>query len=170
MQKMENRKNWFDWSLKPLIFCTQIFVGYPLNFTNIKNSKTIFSNVIIYLLGSVICLSNLLINGTRGINVNNFDWMSERLDYYSSPYLFFREFPDAMLQFVVDATTIIFFVTVPLIHLIFIITVICSQKWADLLSVLQEIQNKMKLDEEFHRKIRRYCIFALLLLFFVSIL
>ena len=169
MQKMENRKNWFDWSLKPLIFCTQIFVGYPLNFSNKNTSKAIFSNFIIYLLGFVIFVSNLLINGPRGINVNNFNWMRKRLDY-TSPYIFFREFPDAMLQFVVDATTIIFFVTVPLIHLIFIITVICSQKWADLLSVLQEIQNKMKLDEEFHRKIRRYCIFALLLLFFVSII
>ena len=159
----------FEWSLKPLAFCTKIFVGYPFRISNKNTSKTIFRSLIIYLLGFVIFVSNLLINGPRGINVNNFNWMRKRLDY-TSPYIFFREFPDAMLQFVVDATTIIFFVTVPTIHFIFIITVTFSQKWTDLLSVLQEIQNEMKLDEEFHRKCRRYCIFALLLLFLVIII
>ena len=150
----------FAWSLKPLDFITRAFVGIPLNFYNHK--ICIRSRLCCFLFGCFIFLVNLIINGPRGINVAKFDWMEKRKEY-RSPYIFFKDHPDALLQFVIDTTSITFFVTVSLIHLVFLMGTILwnNSRWQDLVGILKEIQIKMNLSEGFYRKCRRRCMVAL---------
>ena len=160
-------ENSFAWSLKPLDFASRVFVGVPLNFYNYKIHFK--SRLCFILLGCFILLFHLLINGPRGFKISKFDWMAER-ENYRSPFIFFKDHPDAILQFTVDVTSILFFVSTSLIHLVFWFnTVLWSQKWQDLVFVLKEIQNKMNLSEGFYRKCRRHCMVALLVLILVRV-
>lgn len=151
----------FDWSLKPLTFCASIFGGIPLHFNEKKKNFTISITF-----ACLIILSNLLINGPRGININKFKWMNDISDYDNS-WLFFQQFPDALLQFVIDLTSIIFFVAIPLIHVIFLFSIVLSNSWEELVSLLKEIQNEMELTADFHQKCRQRCIIALLFVLLV---
>ena len=163
-----DKNNIFDWSLKPLDFCARIFVGIPLDFgiTN-QSSLPTFLQIAFLLLAILNIILNLLINGPRGIDIANFEWM-EKIKEYDSPFIYFRENPDYLLQLVIDTTSIIFYLTVPLMHLVFLVTVFLSRKWRDLVEILQEIQNEVELNKEFHQKCRRRCIIALLLSFLVK--
>lgn len=167
MPKLEKVKNkfGFNWSLKPLFIITRWIVGVPLDFS----SRTSYKFIMVFMCGIFIFLSNLLLNISRGINLNNFNWMS-KIKYYETAWHLFNARPDALIQLVSDVINIMFFVTVPLIQLSFMVVVIKSNKWASLRNVMQEIQIEIKLNNRFYRKCRNRCILGLLLLVMVNIL
>ena len=135
----EKKKNSLGWSLKPTELIARFAVGAPIEF----NGKTFKPNYLIFLIfGLFNFLSNLLINGPRTINVSNFDWMKET-QKYDSPFLYFKKRPDAILQLVMDVTSICFFVAIPLIHLIFLITILWSYNWKHLIFQLRSIHHEM---------------------------
>ena len=159
-------RNGFAWSLKPLLWVARVVAGVSLN---LKKERSIAGRLFFVIFGLLIFFANFLINGPRGIDLKKFYWMESTIKEFESPYLFFKVAPDTMLQFVVDVTFICFYVTVPLIHFIFLLTILLSKQFTKLELVLHKIQTKMKLDEIFHQKCRRYCIVALLLLFLVGL-
>ena len=158
MDKEEKKKS-FGWSLKPTELMARFAIGAPIEFIE-KSFKPV--DLISFLLGFFIFLANLLINGPRTINASNFDWM-ENIKYFESPFLYFKDYPDTILQLVMDVTSICFFVAVPLIHFIFLITILWSPEWKDLLSKLQIIQQEMKLSKKFHKIGRQRSTVALLI-------
>ena len=158
-------KSSFFWSLKPLLFFAKVFVGVPLDFSHFSKTPPKIRQFL-FIFGYLILMWNLLINGPRGINIANFAWMDKRKNY-RSPFIFFKDNSDALLQFVVDSTTIIFFTTVPLIQFIFLTTITWSRKWADLISTLKVIANEMKLSKSFYRKCRTSSLIALFVLLLV---
>ena len=165
---MQDKRN-FDWSLKPILWSMKILAGAPIGIVRAKSKRSLAASFIIILLGFAIHISNICINGPRVLNPNRFFWMKE-IQNFDSPFSFFRDFPDALLQFVIDITTVVFFFTIPVIHLFFFFTTLLSRKWIDLASALKKIQNEMKLSKEFHRKCRKLCFIALYLLFLVGFL
>ena len=162
---MQDKRN-FDWSLKPIVLIARFIIGAPLDFTNKK--KNILLVIIIPLFGCFTLLCNILLNGPRGINTDNFKW-SFIIEEFESPYLLFKEHPDLMLQLVVDVTSICFFVVVPLVQLVFLFIVLFSQYWNRLTFSLVKAQKEMQLSENFHRKCRKRCIVSILLLILVSV-
>ena len=147
---------------------TKFFVGVPFNFRNDKIHAKYHLGIFTF--GFLIFLSNLLLNGPRGINIARFDWMN-RKEGYRSPFIFIKDNPDAMLQLVVDSTSIMFFVSVLLIHLIFLLeTIFWNRTWKELVCSLNYIQNKMNFSENFYRKCRRQCLLALLILLVVRLI
>ena len=137
--------------LKLLLYVTKI-AGIPIYLT--KTPK--ISSVFVSILGIFIFGSNIVINGPRGINLNNFKWM-KKIQHFDSPMEFFKKEPDAMLQFVVDSTTICFFITGSVIHIIFIGTILLSQKWKNLAHGLKAIQKEMNLSEALFRNFQKLC-------------
>ena len=160
-----DKKQKFQWSLKPLTLITRVAVGVPIYFnTNrIASKKSVGVYLLIIFIGIFIFLTNVLINGPRRINKEIFYWMIW-IQNYDSPFTCFREIPDALLQFVVDVTFIMFFIVVPLMQFVFLFTVFWSRQWSDLVYILKRIENEMKLSEKFYRKCRNQCIIALLLI------
>ena len=158
MEKEEKKKS-FGWSLKPTELMARFVVGAPIKF-NTKSFKPV--DLISFLFGFFIFLANIFINGPRTINASNFDWMKET-QHFDSLFLYFQKEPDAILQFVMDITSICFFVAVPLIQLICIITILLSPKFKDLLLKLKFIQQELNLSEKFHKKCRQRSIVALLI-------
>ena len=165
METKKEKRN-FDWSLNPILLSMKFLAGAPVEITRVASKKSFASNCITTFLGFLILVSNILINGPRALNTNRFFWM-KAVENFDSPFTFFRDFPDALLQFVVDVTTIIFFVVVPLIHFVFLVVLILSKQWTDLVLSLKDIETQMKLSEKFHLKCRKKCVVVLLLLFSV---
>ena len=123
---------------------------------------------IVLLFGVFILTFNILVNAQRGIELKKFSKMKTNVQNFESPFLFFKEHPDALLQFVVDCTTIMFWVAIPLIQLIFFITIMMSQKWQDLVKNLRKVEKEMKLSSLVFRNCHKGCISALFLLILVS--
>ena len=155
----EEQKKSFGWSLKPTKQMARFAVGAPIEFIGNTFKPVYLFNII---LGFFIFLANLLINGPRTINASNFEWMKET-QKFDSPFLFFVGYPDAILQFVMDVTSICFFLAVPLIHVICLITILWSPKWKDLVFKLQLIQQELQLSAKFWQKCRQRSIIALLI-------
>ena len=165
------RMNSFSWALNPLLCVTTMFAGCPLSFTRnrFRSSKS-FVGFIFLCLSFFILVSHLIINGPRGIDITKFEWMDKLLYkslYITSHVFFFKRYPDAMLQLVVDCTSIMFFAAVSLIHLVFIVVIFLRQSWTGLVRSLKAIENEMNLSKPFYQKCRRNCIIALLFLFLV---
>ena len=160
--EVKEKKKSFAWSFNPVVITTSFTVGIPLNFE--KNNCNIPYRFFAIVIGSLILLSNFIINGPRIINKKHFDWMDEILSTDTSPYVFFEAHPEMLLQLVVDVTAILFYITLHLIPLAFLVTFVATSKWIRLVSALEDIQNEMNLSNIFHKKCRRTCIFGLLLL------
>ena len=153
----------FNWSLKPLFYITRILIGAPSSLTQIYSIKSL----LFLLFGCFILLLNLLINGPRNIDIERFEWM-ETFQFFDNGWQYFEHYPEALLELVTDVTYIIFFLAIPLIHLIFLLKVFLSRMWTSLSASLQKIQIEMELNAEFHRKYRRRCLVALLFLILVK--
>ena len=167
MMVQETKKHSFDWSLAPLKWVTRFTVGASIDFVNEKKRPSISTRLIFVLLGCFALFSNLLINGPRGINISNFDWMT-RIQNFESPYLYFKEDPDALLQFVLDVTSICFFVAIPLMQIIFLASALFGNDSNQSIHNLMLIQKHFKLSSKFYQKSRNLCIVALLVLFLVK--
>ena len=154
----------FQWSLNPLVISMN-GVGFFLNFSEKPLSRK--TRAMIFLLGCCIILANFIINGPRGIEISNLEWM-EDVKNYESPFAYFKKNPFGIVRLVRNISDMIFFCYVPFIHVVFILTVLFDCNWKKLIFFLEKIQRKMKLDEEFHRRVRRHCFAALISLFFVS--
>ena len=163
----EKKKNTFKWSLKPLLIITKFTAGIPLHFTPAHSKKSIAIRLMVTLIGFLISFSNLLINGPRGINKGKFSWMNV-IQNYESPYLLFKENPELMLEFVIDVTSICFFIAVPLIQFVFFMTVVWSKNWTRLVSSIKIIQKEMNLSKQFYKKCRTRCLVAILILILVN--
>ena len=168
----EIKKNSFGWSLNPLEWVTRLAVGTSINVFHTKcfsSARNIYWSPIslgfILLFGCSIIIANLVINGPRGINIFNFDWM-KRIQNYDSPFLYFKDEPDAILQFVMDVTSICFFIALPLIQFIYLWTS-RSSNWTRLILSLKMIKNEMKLSNQLYQKCRNKCIISILLLILV---
>ena len=161
MDSKKEKQNSFNWNLKLVEWIARFTIGAPIGL-----NKSIYSSLPIFLivlfLGCFIFFANLLINGPRGINISNFEWMKETQKFESS-FLYFKMYPDAILQFVMDFTNTCFFLAIPLIHIVFLITILWSHKWKDLVFKLKLIQQEMKLSDKFHKKCRQCSIVALLI-------
>ena len=161
MAKVEPAKKIFEWSLKPLDFITKFSVGFTFN---VSNNTHVSIRLILFAFGCFIILMNLLINGPRGLNINSFEWVEE---IQNNERPLFSFFPDALLQCVVDVTTTTFWVSISLIHIIFLTTVLFSRKWTDLMQSLVEIENEMQFSEEFYVKCRKHYTMALVIFLLV---
>ena len=165
---MDQTKTSFAITLKPLTIATRFTVGISLNF----NEKKGFIGIRFFtlILGFLFLISNILFNGPRGINITNFDYMKRTIERQGnlSYYLYFDRNPEMLLQFVFDATSIMFWVAIPLIQLIFFITIMMSQKWQDLVKNLRKVEKEMKLSSLVFRNCHKDCISALFLLILVS--
>ena len=158
MAEVEHKRK-FEWSLKPLDIITRCIVGVTLDFSK-KTSISI--RLLLFVFGCFIISFNILVNGSRGININNFEWIKEIQNYKNSKQLF-SNFPDAFLQFVVDVSFIIFWIIVSLIHFIFLMAVLFSRKWDVLMQILKKIEcNEMQFGEEFYLKCRKHYNIAIL--------
>ena len=155
----------FSWSFKPLVYFIRAVAGVPLHFSKKASNLTI---LILIFIGCCIFILNLIINGPRGIDIFKFDYM-EAKEQYDSPYHYFHDYPDAILQLVIDISSILYFITVPLIDITFLVIVAWNRKWNRLVSTLKKIQDELKLDAVFHGNCRRVCVIAILLLFLVCI-
>ena len=156
-------RNEFQWSLKPLSTCLK-FVGVPLNFSSTKINAGSVKFVVIFV---VIVMANLSINGPRGVEVIQLDFMKQ-VRNFDSPHLYFKANPFGLIKLVRVISGMIFFCYVPVIHFAFMTTVLCHPSWKKLIVLLEKIQMEMKLDEKFHKKCRRQCYLALVYLLVVS--
>ena len=157
----------FNWSLKPLVFCARFFFGAPLEFVSSRHFGVM--RFLIYFLGFFILLSNIMINGPRCFNAKKFEW-TKNMETYSSVWKYFRKYPDTLLQFAVDVVFVMFWTTIPLIHIAILFSFIWTQNWTVLKMLFKEIHAQMKLDADFYRKCRRQCLVSLLFFILVAIL
>ena len=158
--------NDFDWSLKPLMTSLN-FLGIPMNFTKNGDSPKIIT-LFVAIFGCCIVGANFFLNGQRGIEIDQLDFMKEVYNF-ESPFLYFEKNPHGLIKLVKLISEMIFFCYVPFIHAIFMLTVLFDANFKKLIGLLEKIQRKMKLDEEFHRKCRRHCFAALISLSIVSL-
>ena len=155
-------KRSFAWSFKPLTILTRFIVGISLDFKQSKRLKGM--GFIVLLFGVFILTFNILVNAQRGIELKKFSKMKTNVQNFESPFLFFKEHPDALLQFVVDCTTIMFWVAIPLIQLVFFFTILFTRKWKILTLVLKKIKTRMELSVKIFRSCRKSCMAAIFLL------
>ena len=155
----------FSLSLKPLTICLNFF-GIPFNFArNGASSKMVA--ILVSILGCCIIGANYVLNGQRGLEIDQLEFMKE-VKEFDSPFLYFKEHMYGLIKLVKLISEMIFFCYVPFIHVTFMLTVLFDPNWKKLISLLEKIQREIKLDEEFHKKVRRHCFIALISLFLVS--
>ena len=154
----------FQWSLNPLVLSMN-GVGFFLNFSEKPLSRN--TRAMIFLLGCCIILANFIINGPRGIEISNLEWM-EDVKNYESPFAYFKKNPFGIVRLVRNISDMIFFCYVPIIHFAFMATTLLDPNWKQLMLFIQVIQQKMKLSEEFYQKCRRQCYVGLFLLLVAS--
>ena len=155
----EEEINKFQWSLKPLTSCLQFF-GIPLNVSG-RPRRTF--RIFVTLLGFCIILINLIINGPRGFEPGSLKWM-ESIQDFDSPYTYFKANSFGLIRLVKIVSQAFLFCYVPFLHLVFVCMILFGSNWAELIVILQKIQQTMKLNEEFHRKLFKKCIATLCLL------
>ena len=142
----------------------QFVLGCNLNVSKRKKFATRF---FVPALGLFYVFVYFFINGPCGL-------FSYKADYESTQYLH-KENPlginplDSMntVLFINDLLKFSTFLLTPVIHLIFMGNILLTKKWKDLSKILQQIQRQMRLDDVFHCKLRRHCLFALCLLILV---
>ena len=157
-------KTKFQWSLKPIDIITKFIIGIDLHFSG---KKSLSVRLLCLFFAFFVVLSNFLINGPRGLKINSFEWM-KNIQNYDNPHLFFSENPDALLQFVVDIVSIMLWVAVFLIHFLFLVTVLLSQKWNFLKEILELLENdELAFTNEFYRKCLRRNVIAIFILLLV---
>ena len=157
-------RNTFDWSLKPLTLWMRFNLGCNLNVSKRTNNAVRFT---VPLLGFFYFFFNLVVNGPCGLFSESakFDETKKnRIENQFGINLMTKREIVLLFSDVIKFST---FLSVSLIHLIFMSNVFLTSCWNDFWSILQRIQRKMKLDEEFHRKVRRHCLVGILLLILV---
>lgn len=152
----------FGWSFKPLEFCSKIILCVPLS---LKTSR--LQRFSILMLGILACLSNLIINGSRGLHFSGFRRM-QKTRTFENAWDYFKFNPDGLIQFVTDIISSTFYLSLPLVHIIFIVMIFWRNNWASLQSALQEIHEEMKLTPHFYRACRKKCFLGILLLTLAS--
>ena len=161
----------FQWSLKPLFVLANL-IGLPLNgFTRNKRRRrfSIIFKLIIPISCCFVLMGNLVINGPQ--KLFSFDALKEKLrgrGHFESPFGYFKANPQGLIILVKDVMLKWFFAAVPLVHLVFFVTVLFTRKWKDVWTALDDIQKKMNLNEEFHRKCRKHCLLVILVLILVG--
>ena len=155
----------FDWSLKPLTVCLAFF-GIPLNFNKKGMSPKIVA-IFVSIFGCCIIGANFFFNGQRGLEIEQLEFMKE-VQNFESPYTYFKFNPYGLIKLIKYISEMIFFCYVPFIHFVFIATVLFDPNWKKLIGLLEKIQRKVELDDEFYRKCRRHCFAALITLLLVS--
>ena len=156
----------FNQSFKPILVCLK-FVGIPLNFYNKQQkSRKVFIAVPI-ILGCCLVLSNLFLNGPRGIELQRLDWMKD-IRNFESPREYFKTNPFGIIKLVKIISDMIFFCYVPFIYLVFIGTIVFDPNWSKMILILQKIHREMKLSLEYYYKCRRLCYITLFLFLAVS--
>lgn len=166
MLTAKNLKESFQWSLKPLLFSLK-FIGVYLD--GPISNRLSFMRIILPMFCIFVLVSNVLINGPQGFGMAHLKEKLNGLGKYDSPFIFFKSSPYALVILVKDIMCKFFFAAVPVIHLVFLATQLLTRKWTELWVILEKIQQKMKLDEIFHRKCRKQCFLAVFLLVLVSI-
>ena len=141
------------------------FLGIPLSFIKKGDSSKIV--VIMSLFGCCIIGANFVLNGQRGLEIDQLEFMKE-VQNFDSPYTYFKKNPYGLIKLIKYISEMIFFCYVPFIHVVFMLTILLDPNWRKLIGLLDKIQRKMKLDDEFYRKVRWHCQAALISLFLVS--
>ena len=140
----------FDWSLSPLSICLQ-FSGIPLNWSTKKNRwpKKLFPFCLIL----AIIVTNVIINGPRGIEISRFKFMEVVYDdKFESPFVYLKENPFAIVKLVTIIADMAFFCYVPFIHVTFVAMVLFDPSWKRMIETLDKIQRVVSLNEEFYKK------------------
>ena len=138
-----------------------------MNFTK----KGTWHNIVAILVSNFGCFiigANFALNGQRGIEIDQLDFMKE-VEEFDSPYTYFKFNSYGLIKLVKLISEMIFFCYVPIIHVVFIATILFDPNWKKLFFLLEKIQREMTLRDEFHRKCRRHCFLALISLCVVSI-
>lgn len=86
---------------------------------------------------------------------------------HESAWSFLKVQPDALLQFSMDISLMLLYLSMPLVHIVFLI-VISSSQWTQLKSILNLIQKDLQLSGMFHRKCRKKCLACLLIMITVQ--
>ena len=150
--------------------CLQ-FVGIPLDWSTKKKKK---KRLLIALIILVVIVSiNLFINGPRGIEIDRFKFMEKIYDentdeFKDSGFLYLKFNRFGIVKLVTIIAEIFFFCYVPFVHVTFVAMVLFDPNCKKLIGLLDKIQREMKLDEEFFRKCRKMCFFAVLQICIVS--
>ena len=156
----------FQWSLKPLLFVSKC-VGLPLRWPSFSRNRPSFVAAIHLLLILIVCLivlgANAFINRKRLIDFTDLKERLENISAFESPFVYFKANPHGLIVLINEMLDKFFFAAVPFIHLIFLITIAMTRNWTGLLNILE----KMKLDAQLHRKCRKHCIAATLVLLMV---
>ena len=156
----------FQWSFQPLTFCLK-FLGIPFNFSDKKTPRKAL--VFVPLLCCCIILANFIINSPRVFEPGCLNWMKE-IDNFESPFTYFKANPFGIIRLLKLISNMIFFCYVPFLHLTFVIMVLFGNDWGEnMMFILQKIQQYIKPSKEFHRKLRKRCFVAMLLLAVVFI-
>ena len=157
--------NNFSWSLKPLVVFMKFVLGLNLN-CNHRNSFHV--RFLVPGLGFFIILCNFFVNGPCNFNTNIIDPYEAKK--YDSAFTYVAEEPNSLVKLVGYTVNLMFLLAAPIIHITFMANVLFTQNWTDLWAILDKIQRKMKLNEEFHQKCRRHCFVGLFLLLLVNII
>ena len=160
----------FNWSLKPLLFVTNL-VGLPLvgSAKKIGRLSNFVRLLVVSCLGCFILLTNIFINGRhRFIIFEKTTEIFAKKEKYESGFGFFKDNPHGLIVVVRETLVKWFFISVPLIHIAFLGMLLFTKNWVELWSILIKIQRKMNLGDRFHCKCRKHCVAVIILLLMVS--
>ena len=138
----------FDWSLGPIITFMKV-LGIQL-----VAEQNYIVRLLFLIFGSAVLLSNILINGLSFVSNVLRDLSKDQA-------------AASLLNTIVGHFAHVFFVMGS--HIAFSIFLIASRRWRDLWVALRNIQNTMKLSEQFFVQCRKHCYFAVFLLILVRI-
>lgn len=135
------------------------FVGIQLKAGSpITKTRYLFSGF-----GCLIIMSNILINGMK--TIHNFDSI-RYFKLIDAEEHWKRNGLVESFHLLVDALS---FIVTPLTHLIFILIILWTPRWDNLLNVLEKISKTFYLDKNFYRTCRKKCIFLLFAIALVNI-
>lgn len=154
----------FKWSLKPFLIVSNA-LGTPLDlskFSYRKRTLTLFLSV--FILGW-----NL---ATNGPGMLNFEKLKKQLHFdemFESPYIYMKAHPDGLITLTKRLMSAILFCYSPVVHVTFLVKLLFTRQWNHIWKILEHVENQMKLDGEFYRRCRKYCLLPILFLILASI-
>lgn len=164
-----------DWSLKPLIIMMKYIGGINLTMHNSKVTKLnkvgLMKNILFIALAAFVIVSNTKINGSRILTHVHDGLLGTSSDVkieFDSPFQNFFKDPQLVTKFVVSYAAISEFYYVPAIHCMFLVIVLLSSNWRELIKTFHDIDCRLKLTERFYRKCRRLGSFLMMILVLVN--
>lgn len=169
LNKLPNREiSSFPWSFRPLLICMKIF-GMNLEDQSAYDKVSLIqkaSRFLLLIFGVVLLMSNVFINcmsiqydlKVKIDRVNNYGYI--KLTFFSDD----PEKQTKFLYFYVAGPIFEHLAHVALVtgnHLIFFCTLLLTSKWSTIWFRLIQIQQRMRMNMNFYRKCRNYCLFAL---------